>query len=974
MVYLNSKQVVTKLKLTQLALDLILKEVYKYFLRAIVNPGEMVGIIASQSIGEPATQMCVDGSEVITVYNKNRDECYHGPIGQWIDKLLEIKKDTNETLGDRFIVNNMEDEEFYIHGVDMRSEKMNVPNRIRQISRLPANGKMMRLTTRTGRTVCATMSHAFLRRLSRGMEKVSGDKLKVGDRIPIAYKLPLFDTELMSIKLNDRETVELDEVFGSFLGCYLSNGVIDGDKIQISKIPLKLAESIHNKFDGKITPYNEAFNETDVADYEMTNGSMVSFLRYECNSIMKDRKVPGFVFISSKQFIASVLRCYLDGDGNVAKDKHTIRCCSTSSQLIDDISLLLNYFHIVPYKFYQDNKSLYHLGIFTKYADSYLRHISSNYKYKLDDLQAMVDYNNREDCKSQMEFMDKIPKIGEHISNIARRLGLDKVSRAYIRWTNVESIGRRTLKKYILRYEDIQASTGINVEDELDILRQGYNCDVIWDKIVEIEEIPEDTTKLVYDLSIENSETFMLGSGILVHNTLNTFHYSGVSAKSQTTTGVPRLKELLTISKNLKTPSLNVFLKEPFANHMEFAKTVSNNITLCTIQDILSEIQMFYEIRDEEGNIILHNEEDREILETYEKFISPSDKEKFSCYDKCRWVIRMIFNKSKMNQRNISMFEIYMKILTDIVATTDTHECVYADDNADNLLFRIQIYTEQAKKDLTDNEQVNNNLYIKVKKLYKNLGKTSIKGLPNITGSYLDETKVYGLSEDGSYKKNVTKWNISTDGSNLADVINVLEVDGLKTVSNNINEIYELFGIEAARQALIEEFTSTLSATAYVNYRHICILADVMTKNGILLPIDIHGVKKSDIGPLARASFEETVDQLVKSSCFAEADKMSGVSANIMLGQVPPCGTGTVQLLFDERKMYIQTTEVEPENIRDDLEKVYEDYAEIEEEVERLKQVEGKCMNPKNYDFGFTPVVSSSIRKDILSSLLSLKK
>lgn len=973
MVYLNSKQVVTKLKLNKLALEVVLKEVYKYFLRAIVNPGEMVGIIASQSIGEPATQMCVDGSETITVLDKNKEECYHGPIGPWIDNLLEAKRDTNKILGNRFIVNDMDNEEYYIHGVDMKTEKMNAPNRIRQISRLPANGKMMKITTRTGRTVTATMSHAFLRRLTKGIEKVSGDKLSVGDRIPIAYRLPFFDSIKNTIQISDDIRVELDEVFGSFLGCYLSNGIIDGDKISISRIPKKLAEDIYIRFGGNIVYINEGLskdNDTDVADYEMINSNMVNFLRKECNSIVKDRKVPGFVFISSKEFISSVLRCYLDGDGNVAKEKHTIRCCSTSKQLIDDISLLLNYYHIVPYKFYQTHKSLYHLGIFTKYADSYLKNIGSNYRYKLNDLQAMVDYNNRDDCKSQMEFMDKIPKIGEIITSVARRLGLDKISRTYLRWDNVESIGRRTLKKYITKFEMYKENLGIDVEEELEILRQAYNCDVVWDKITEIKIIEEDKTKLVYDLSIENSETFMLGSGILVHNTLNTFHYSGVSAKSQTTTGVPRLKELLTISKNLKTPSLNVFLKEPFADNMKLAKKVSNNITLCSVQDILSEIQLFYEIRDEDGNIQLYHEEDREILEAYEHYQTPEQKQ--VCADKSRWVIRIILNKSKMNQRNINMFDIYQKISSDLETVSDMSECVYSDDNADNLLFRIQIYTEKNEPDLTDNERVNNNLYLKVKKFYKNVGKIAIKGLSNITGSYLDQTKVYALNpEDGSFKKTKNQWNISTDGSNLADIINILEIDGLKTVSNNINEIYELFGIEAARQALIEEFTATLSATSYVNYRHICILADVMTKNGILLPIDIHGVKKSDIGPLARASFEETVDQLVKSSCFAEVDKMSGVSANIMLGQVPPCGTGTVQVLFDERKMYIQTTEVQPEGVREEQEQILEDYSKLEKEVKKLKEVEGKCMNPKNYEFGFIPAVSSSIRRNILTDILS---
>lgn len=963
MIHLNSKVVMTNLKLNKLGLDLILNEVYKFFLRGIVNPGEMVGIIASQSIGEPATQMCVDGAEIVTVYNKTAKQCYHGPIGQWIDTMLASKKD-NETLADRFIVNNMKDEEYYIHSVDMNTEKMPTPSRIRQISRLPANGKMMKITTRTGRQVTATMSHAFLRRLTKGMEKVTGDKLHKGDRIPIAYKLPNFDETITSIQISDKTTVELDTTFGSFLGCFLSNGIIDGDKIQISRIPVFLAEIIQKKFDGKITYYNEESKQTDIADYVMTNQEMVDYLRKECNGIVSERKVPSFVFVSSNEFIASVLRCYLDGDGNVAKDKHTIRCCSTSKQLVDDISLLLNYFHIVPYKFYQDNKALHHIGIFTKYADNYMNHIGSNYKYKLDDIQAMIDYNNREDCKSQMEFMDKIPKLGEHITNIARRLGLDKVSRTYLRWANIESIGRRTLKKYIDRYEMYQQRTGVDVEEELNLLRQGYNCEVIWDKITDIEVIPEDNNKLVYDLSIEGSETFMLGSGILVHNTLNTFHYSGVSAKSQTTTGVPRLKELLTISKNPKTPSLNIFLKKPFNSDMELAKKVSNNITLCSIQDVLSEIELFYETRDEEGNIILHNEEDRDVLDAYELFQTEEDKA--ACVDKSRWVIRMVLNKSKMNQKGINMYDIYKKIQENNSIEEDTSmECVYADDNADNLLFRIQVYIGGETTGSDQNEQVNNNLYLKIRRLYKSLGKYSIKGLEGITGCYLDENKVYDELEDGSFKKETKQWNISTDGSNLADVINLYEVDGLKTVSNNINEIYELFGIEAARQALIEEFTNTIAATTYINFRHICILADVMTKNGALLPIDIHGVKKSDIGPLARASFEETVDQLVKSACFAEADKMSGVSANIMLGQVPPCGTGNVSLLFDERKMYVQTMNVENENIRDKLEDVHDELKQIETIIKESAEKENKCLDPSMYSFNFIPSTSSTIRKDI---------
>jgi hypothetical protein len=671
--------------------------------------------------------------------------------------------------------------------------------------------------------------------------------------------------------------------------------------------------------------------------------------------------VPSFVFVSSLKFIGSVLRCYLDGDGNIAKDKHTIRCCSTSRQLIDDVCLLLNYFHIVPYKFFQDNKSLYHLGIFTKYADSYLKYIGSNYGYKLDDLTAMVDYNNREDCKSQMEFMDKIPKLGEHITNIAKRLGLDKISRTYLRWANVESIGRRTLKKYIDRYETYQESTGINVEDELELLRQGYNCDVIWDKITEIDVLPEDNTKLVYDLSIEGAETFMLGSGVLVHNTLNTFHYSGVSAKSQTTTGVPRLKELLTISKNPKTPALNIFLKKPYSSSAELAKKVTTKITICTMENLLSEIELFYEIRDKEGQMDIQHEDDRDILDAFEAY-QPEEEHEL-CAGKSRWVIRMVFNKMKLNQNNITMYEMYQKLKEFSMLDQEVIECVYADDNADNLVFRIHVYINDNVQGVDENAQVNNNLYLNVRKLYKKINKYTIKGVDGITGSYIESTMTYQEKEDGSFSKDKKEFTLSTDGTNLEEVLNLYEVDAAHTVSNNVNEIYELFGIEAARQALIEEINTTISATTYVNFRHICVLADVMTHKGILLAIDIHGVKKSDIGPLARASFEETVDQLVKSSCFAEADKMTGVSANIMLGQVPPSGTGIVQLLFDERKMYIQTKNIENTNLKEQLEEIDMDVKEIEEKISTASKVTMKCLDPKNYELDFIPMGKSTLRK-----------
>jgi DNA-directed RNA polymerase II subunit RPB1 len=376
------------------------------------------------------------------------------------------------------------------------------------------------------------------------------------------------------------------------------------------------------------------------------------------------------------------------------------------------------------------------------------------------------------------------------------------------------------------------------------------------------------------------------------------------------------------------------------------------------MEDILSEIELFYEIREKDGSIVLQHEEDRDILDAFATYQTEEEHEE--CVGKSRWVIRMIYNKLKMNQKNINMYEIYQHLKDQSMLDEEVVECIYADDNADNLVFRIHVYISDSPEGKDDNAQVNNNLYLNIRKLYKKIGKFTIKGISGITGSYIDQSKTYREKEDGSFSKDQSEYCLTTDGTNLAEVINLFEVDAARTVSNNVNEIYELFGIEAARQALIEEITTTLSATAYVNFRHICILADVMTQKGILLPIDIHGVKKSDIGPLARASFEETVDQLVKSSCFAEADKMTGVSANIMLGQVPPTGTGTVQLLFDERKMYIQTKDVVPEKLED----VHVNIKSIEEQIRKASTQDISCLDPQHYEFDFVPMGKSTLRKN----------
>ena len=149
-----------------------------------------------------------------------------------------------------------------------------------------------------------------------------------------------------------------------------------------------------------------------------------------------------------------------------------------------------------------------------------------------------------------------------------------------------------------------------------------------------------------------------------------------------------------------------------------------------------------------------------------------------------------------------------------------------------------------------------------------------------------------------------------------------VHVDSYRTISNDINEIYEIFGIEAARQALYNEIDDILNSTTSVNYRHIALLVDTMTCKGYLLSIDRHGINRTDIGPLAKCSFEETSDILIKAGVFGEVDRINGVSANIMLGQIAKCGTGDSDFIMDISKL---SNVNQMDNFDDDLVKDFDD-------------------------------------------------
>lgn len=138
-----------------------------------------------------------------------------------------------------------------------------------------------------------------------------------------------------------------------------------------------------------------------------------------------------------------------------------------------------------------------------------------------------------------------------------------------------------------------------------------------------------------------------------------------------------------------------------------------------------------------------------------------------------------------------------------------------------------------------------------------------------------------------------------TEGSNLKGIFTIEGVDLSRTTTNSIMEIYEVLGIEAARNAIIKEAHKTLAEQGLtVDIRHIMLVADVITNDGTVRAIGRHGVSGEKTSVIARAAFEITATHLLNAGVLGEKDYLKGVAENIIVGQPIILGTGAIKLIY----------------------------------------------------------------------------
>ncbi len=1002
--FLSSKMAIMKYRLNKLAFDFIIDSIGEKIMMAYVQPGEMVGPVAAQSVGEANTQLTLnslDYKEKIMIRRNGQTEVVQ--IGEFIDKLIDQTRDLDliENHPNQTELRYLKDQgEIEVISIN-EDGKINW-EKVDSVTRHPiinedGSDTLLKVTTRMGRTVTATKAKSFLTRKDNKVVPIRGDELKVGDQVPVMINFPMngvkelkeldleqylskekyiYGSEMkramefsekerhwfkerngidfvvpykrsdsVSVAMNSNfrkrsdveyqnkrkiqegfiymssgisnflpEKIPLDKLFGFFIGAYLAEGLATKTYISISNNDAKYRKKIEdfcNRYEigYHVVEQNNKIQEgwTSI-DIRIHSVLLARLMKQMCNTGSEYKIIPDWAFNSNKEFLMGLLDGYFSGDGYIADRE--IKCCSISEDLIDGLVDVLNIFGILgkknkPKKIEKNNRGS--------------KNIKQHYTIEL----------ANENAKKFANFIDlTLDKKQERLDKIKNR----NYKFTYGSFDNIPGIKLSNSDNQTIHRNKISGLLEKVEKDSKDYhnLKLAYESDAFYDEIMKIEEV-KPTKNRAYDLTIPSTYNFTVFNGLCLRDT---FHAAGVGAKSVIVTqGLPRLKEIINVSKNIKTPSMTIYLKDEYRNQQDKAEYLKTQFEYTKLQDIVQKTQIIYD-DTENPEYMTSNDEDLEFIKIYQEF------NEMVCVDAhedlSKWVLRFEFDREAILNKNLSLIDIQDAIYQKY--SEDDIQCLVNDDNSANLVLRIRIKSDSEDEHLAPFWR----------QFEKHILSMTLRGIVGLKKVEREELNLVKYGPDGSYE-NSKEWTLNTDGSNLLEVLANDYVDSTRTVTNDVYEIYTLFGIEATRNKILYELNSILMDER-INYRHIALLADVMTSRGVIMQIDRHGINRSpDNGVITKATFEEVNDIFIKAATFSENDRMTGVSANVMMGQLAPAGTNAFDLILDEEKMVEYA--IEDEEIEYEEEELDENV--VEERIDKLYEEVDSDLEITNDDFTF---------------------
>ena len=851
-------------------------------------------------------------------------------IGEYIDNYFDKAKKTEEHPNNTKLLYINDDEDVFVPSVD--DNGITLWKRVQALTRHPVINKdgtntVLKVTTNDGRQVTATKAKSFL--TINGYNKIvglNGDELKIGDYLPVNQKqfdFPEKDNLDLSKLFNKKEYVFGSEVykalkykdiplwwkkhsdkdfilpykrsdifldstksknfkdgilylkngiivseipekipydfdFGYLIGAYLADGCSTETQISISKNDREFLEPIErlmNKWNITTKYYVHKDKNQDgwvSSDLRIYSTLLTKILYVLCGKGSENKSIHNELFNSNKEFLKGILSGYIGGDGTIDKNTSFISICSVSRKLLENIQSILCWWFGVYSGIRKLKKQEKNNRGSENILQTYNLYIKSEGTCILsDELKLFI--------KSKQELLDKYKS-----STNLRELN-DIIPKYNYNGKIYEKFNRVTVEK----------KHNIKIFENLR-----------FDKVIEIEEI-QNPTEWVYDLTVEDTRTFSLVSGLKL---FDTFHSAG-KACAAVTTGVPRFRELIDASKQQKHTLISFSLND---KENEKIKEMQDAKRICRQFDekrIISLLQISIpEISNYKYNNL--NDEDKSWYSFFETFIH-SDFKKFN------WSLRFKFNKDSLFEYRITLKHISYSIEKELGNCI----CVYSPDNIgiidvyidvsnikkdDLLSYRKQIDTikkNEKKKTIIDE---NNKYYYYIRDIiFQYICNIKVSGIDCIEKGYFRQEKINGMN----------KWIFDLEGTNYREILNHPLINYKDCMVNNMWELFNVLGIEAVRRFLINEFNEVITSGGInVDKTHLELLADSMTCTGNITSVSRYGIGRNETGPLTKASFEQSLDNMLIAAYRSETESIKSVSSSIILGQCSRIGSGMMEL------------------------------------------------------------------------------
>lgn len=823
-------------KLTKAETKKALEKLEEEYIYAKISPGEAIGMITAESFGEPGTQMSCDHSEIITI--KMNGKIKNLKIGEFVDSLMNLKGYL--TIHKNSEILPLQDLEIY--ALSLNQEEKIEWKRIIECSRHKSPDRLLKLKTKSGREIICTDNHSFVTRINNSIVPIEGRKLKIGNRIPVLNNFPA-SSFLGEIKINQEINDKRFVVEEGMVGVPNAKPILNSIPLDCSTgwyIGAYLAEGGISPGHVDITNINEGYI---ACAKEFADSIGMNYV----DKTYQGQYGPGRTLIINSTLLERFIGTTC-GVGSANK-KVPDFAYSASDEFVS--GLLKGYF---------DGDGNFHV-------DRKMIRVSSNSKTMLDGIALLLSrfkifsfktQDNRgghwllipykyaplflahigSDFEEKYEALKILAEKSKKFWNSKSQDYTDMISGFDdLLYKTAKRLGYRT--RYINNFTKRQKIGRTALYRYIKLFEN-----LSKEKNIDIEEELKIMKRMFYS--------------DIIWDEIVEVEYVDKTREHVYDLSVPGLETFTTFDGIITHNTLNTF---------HFAGVAEVNVTL-GLPRLIEILDARKEMKTPAMEIYLEKEYNNDVdkvrkIAALIKQITLKELSTEFSLNMVKNQIEITLNKKRMKGLGIGEQFLVNKLQESLKGM-----------NVKQLKTCIVVKSK--------NEEGED-----LKELYKTKEKIKdvvVKGISGIT-------QVMPV-------KNRNEFMIITAGSNFKEVLNLKEVDSTRTTTNNIFEVWQVLGVEAARKAIIKEAETVIKDQGLdVDVRHIMFLADVMTSSGRIRGVTRSGITGQKESVLARASFETPIKHIMNAALVGEEDRLNSVIENVILNQPIPLGTGLPELV-----------------------------------------------------------------------------